>query len=87
MDRGAGPIAAGCRLAAICALAAIAGGCSIGVATSAGFANALNLGLFLGVASGAQVGGEAPDMDPERRVAEQDCSQPVETSGANLRCR
>ena len=84
MERGAGSIAKGSRLAAICALAALASGCSIGVATSAGFGNAYNIGVFLGVASGAQVGGE---MDPNRRVAEQSCSRPIEDSSANLRCR
>jgi hypothetical protein len=31
-------------------------------------------------------GRPAPAMDPERTVAEQDCTKPIETSG-NLRCR
>ncbi len=84
MDRSAGPIAAGCRLAAICTLAALLSGCALGVATSAGFGNALNLGLFLGVASGATVEGE---MDPERRVSQQSCTKPIEDPSANLRCR
>ena len=28
-----------------------------------------------------------PPMDPERRVHEQDCSQPIEDPSANLKCR
>jgi hypothetical protein len=65
-------------------LAAAVGGCSIGVATSAGFGNAFNLGLFLGVAGGPNLGIE---MDPGRQVAEQDCTRPIENTSANLRCR
>lgn len=30
---------------------------------------------------------KAPEMDPRRKVSEQDCSQPVDTSGGNLMCR
>jgi len=29
----------------------------------------------------------APPMDPSRRVSEQDCSRPIDTSGGNLMCR
>jgi len=28
-----------------------------------------------------------PPMDPERRVQEQDCSQPIVDPSANLKCR
>jgi len=28
-----------------------------------------------------------PEPDPLRRIVEQDCSQPIEDSSANLRCR
>lgn len=84
MDRGQGSIAAGCRIAAVSALALFASGCALGVATSAGFGSAVNIGLFLGVASGATIGGE---MDPDRRVNEQDCSKPVKDTSANLHCR
>jgi hypothetical protein len=87
MDCRKGSIAACGRLALICLLASATGGCGIGVATSAGFANAFNAGLFLGVASGARVDGEAPAMDPGRRVSEQDCTRPIEDTSANLKCR
>lgn len=29
----------------------------------------------------------APELDPNRRVLEQDCSKPIEDPAANLRCR
>jgi hypothetical protein len=28
-----------------------------------------------------------PDLDPSRRVIEQDCTKPIEDSSANLKCR
>jgi len=31
--------------------------------------------------------GYVPEMDPSRKVSEQDCSRPVDTSGGNLMCR
>jgi len=30
---------------------------------------------------------QVPPMDPKRKVSEQDCSRPVDTSGGNLMCR
>ncbi len=85
MDRSAGSVAKGCRIGAICVFAVLASGCSIGVATSAGFGTAFNIGLLLGIGSGASVGGG--EMDPNRQVTEQDCSKPIENPSANLRCR
>ena len=32
-------------------------------------------------------GAYAPPMDPTRKVSEQDCSRPIDTSGGNLMCR
>ena len=87
MDCRKGSIAARGRLAVILLLAATTGGCGIGIATSAGLANAINTGFLVGVASGARVDGEAPAMEPSRRVSEQDCTRPIENTSANLRCR
>ena len=30
---------------------------------------------------------QVPDLDPSRRVIEQDCTKPIEDSSANLKCR
>ena len=29
----------------------------------------------------------APEFEPDRRVSEQDCSQPIDPSSGNLRCK
>ena len=46
--------------------------------------------VLLALATGCATAPEDPSrppMDPARRVSEQDCSQPVDTGGANLKCR
>ena len=30
---------------------------------------------------------QVPDLDPSRRVVEQDCTKPIEDTSANLKCR
>jgi hypothetical protein len=32
-------------------------------------------------------GGRVPAMEPGRKVNEQDCTQPIDTTAGNLRCR
>jgi hypothetical protein len=51
----------------------------------------LMIGIFAGASSHS---GQAmpptapvPELDPTRRVAEQDCTKPIEDWSANLRCR
>lgn len=54
---------------------------------------ALGLLIYSEAASGANPpdrlgsGREAPPLDPRRSVNEQDCSKPIESPTANLRCR
>lgn len=51
--------------------------------------------LMLGIFAGASLHAEhaappaqrVPELDPARRVAEQDCTKPIEDRSANLRCR
>ena len=40
----------------------------------------------IGVLSGSR-SLPAPELDPARRVVEQDCTKPIEDSSANLKCR
>ena len=47
----------------------------------------LLLVLAAGCSSAPQEGAYALQMDPSRRVSEQDCSRPITTEGGNLRCR
>lgn len=81
------PIAASCRVAAVSLLAMLSSGCAVGVATSSGFATVWNAVFLIGVASEASYGGSLPELDPGRRVIEQDCSKPIEDWSANLKCR
>jgi len=90
MDRRPGSIAASCRIVRIGAaslLALLCGGCAVGVATTSGLATLYNAVMFIGVASTADNAGPLPDLDPKRRVAEQDCSKPIEDPSANLKCK
>jgi hypothetical protein len=51
-------------------------------------ANTLGTLLTIGFIGAALSGGyRAPEMDPSRRVVEQDCTKPIEDWSANLRCR
>jgi len=75
------------RALAAALLAFALGGC----ATSSGVQGNWNVntffafGLLLGATYGPAYG--APEMDPNRRVVEQDCSKPIEDTTANLKCR
>jgi hypothetical protein len=53
--------------------------------TSTGLLGALFMIGMMGVASGAFY--YPPEMHPDRRVIEQDCTKPIEDYSANLRCR
>jgi hypothetical protein len=54
--------------------------------SGAGFFGALFALGMIGVASGI-LPFYGPEMDPDRRVAERDCTRPIEDYSANLRCR
>jgi hypothetical protein len=59
----------------------------LSISTSGGsFLGALFALGMIGAASGWVYEG-VPEMDPGRRVAEQDCTRPIEDPAANLRCR
>jgi hypothetical protein len=55
----------------------------VGVNTSGAW---LGFGILLGAVYGPYFQA-VPEMNPERRVIEQDCSKPIEDLSANLRCR
>jgi hypothetical protein len=60
-------------------------GGSVNVVTTGGGAW-FGLGLLLGAVYGPYYA-PAPEMDPNRRVVEQDCSKPLADTSGNLRCR
>jgi hypothetical protein len=59
---------------------------SVTTSTSTGFFGALFALGMIGAASGL-LPVYAPEMDPDRRIVERDCTQPIEDHTANLRCR
>ena len=67
--------------------ATLSSGCAVGVAASSGVATVVNAVFLIGVSSGSSYVGPVPELDPGRRVIEQDCSKPIEDSSANLKCR
>jgi hypothetical protein len=81
MGRSQGSSFARCRLAVCIALALSLAGCG---------ANALNMLMFGGAVIEAERGAPSsgePELEPSRRVHEQDCTQPVDHSLGNIRCR
>ncbi len=67
------------------------GGSISSSSVNARIGDASALGAVVGVAVlGVLLGGEQsgpPELDASRTINEQDCTKPVEDSGANLRCR
>jgi hypothetical protein len=64
------------------------GSVSVNIARGSDASTLLGLGLLIGIAYGTEHQQRfVPVMDPARVVHEQDCSKPIETPTANLRCR
>lgn len=55
------------------------------------FGTLLAIGLIIGVSYDGDRGvprlARVPELDPLRRVLEQDCTRPIEDRSANLKCR
>jgi hypothetical protein len=64
--------------------AGTATGGSVSVYGTTTFGTLLTIGFVGAALSG---GYRAPEMDPSRRIAERDCTKPIEDWSANLRCR
>ena len=52
-----------------------------------GFAAAVLIGTAAVAASQGPVSETVPAMAPEREIGEQDCTQPIDLTAGNLRCR
>ena len=79
------------RLLALLALPLL-GGCTVHVDVGASTARAVGLGLAGVVLIGEELRASdervpPPALDPGRVVNEQDCTQPVDLSAGNLRCK
>lgn len=79
----------GVRVAIV--LCALLAGCSASVQIGAGSGLGTVLGLSFiaaGIYSSEQgMSREPPELDPQRRVSEQDCSKPIDFTLGNLRCK
>ena len=64
-----------------------AAGVVIGVHGVTAFGTLLVIGFFGAASSDGASTFRIPDMDPSRRVNEQDCTRPIEDWSANLQCR
>jgi hypothetical protein len=66
------------------------GGCTVHVAVSSSAATALSVGLTTAVIINEEMGAERvppPELAPDRIVSEQDCTQPIDETAGNLRCK
>ena len=70
----------------------VTSGGSVSVQGYSTFGALLAIGVLVGVSRQADRAappfpGYVPELDPARRVAERDCTQPIEDWSANLKCR
>jgi hypothetical protein len=91
---GAGPAAArmhnGAVMRASLLVLLLLGGCSVHIAVSSATATALSVGLTTAVIINEEMGAERqppPELAPDRVVSEQDCTQPIDETAGNLRCK
>ena len=66
------------------------GGASASVQTNSGtLAAVLIMAVFISAAADGTLVPEpaVPEMDPQRKVVEQDCTKPIDMSLGNLRCK
>lgn len=68
---------------------------SVAVESAAGLATVMGVALFAGAVyelstHGLDYGSSSrkpPEMDPERKVSEQDCTKPLDFTRGNIRCK
>ena len=78
---------------ALTVAAALLAGCAVQIPVGADFAAAYGLAMFgVVVVSGERDRGlgyarTPPEMDPTRKVNEQDCTKPIDWSAGNIRCK
>jgi hypothetical protein len=63
-------------------------GCTVHIETSSDAARLIGLGVVAGAIHGYEAEREAPpELAPDRKVSEQDCTRPIDPTLGNLRCR
>jgi hypothetical protein len=64
------------------------GGCTIHLETDSRTATVLGLGILAaGIYSYETERDAAPQLAPDRRISEQDCTRPIDPTLGNLRCK
>ena len=73
--------------------AALLAGCTVHVHTGSDFPAVLGVAVLAGVAymsereGGTLESRAPPELDPTRKINEQDCTKPIDWSAGNLRCK
>ena len=68
---------------------------SVAVESAAGLATVMGVALFAGAVYELSTNGfdygptsrKPPEMDPDRKVSEQDCTKPLDFTRGNIRCK
>ena len=74
-------------------LALLLAGCTVHIDTGRDFPVALGLAVLAGAAYTSEREGGAldsrtpPQLDPSRKINEQDCTKPIDWSAGNIRCK
>ena len=73
--------------------AALLAGCTVQIHTGRDFPLALGVAVLAGAAYTSEREGGVldsrapPELDPSRKINEQDCTQPIDWSAGNIRCK
>ena len=87
MGRRARPAAPGLHVRNVLFLALL-GGCTIHIETDSRAATVLGVGIVAAAIYSAETDREAaPELAPDRKVSEQDCTRPIDPTLGNLRCK
>jgi len=88
MGRRARPAAQGLRGMRNLLFLLLLGGCTVHIETDSRAATVLGLGIVAGAIYGYETQREAtPELAPDRKVSEQDCTRPIDPTLGNLRCK
>ena len=67
---------------------ALLGGCTVHIETDSRAATVLGLGILaIGIYSTETERDPPPELAPDRKVSEQDCTRPIDPTLGNLRCK
>jgi hypothetical protein len=69
-------------------LAMLLGGCTVHIGTDSRTATVIGLGIVaVGIYGYETARDPTPQLAPDRKVSEQDCTRPIDPTLGNLRCK